>query len=271
MSQAVSLHLDASLALCEEKNAIKDAFSRAAATYDQSAAFQRRVGHELMSLLPDWQEKTVLDLGCGTGYFSEQIAKHGAQVIALDLSEQMLEHARARCGDALQYVSGDAESLPFADNSVDVVFTSLALQWCNDLSVPLQEMKRVVRPGGTILFSTLLDGSLYELKQAWSQVDSRQHVNTFLTLKQVNLALAQAGSANHHLECQTLIERYPSALALMKDLKGIGATHLSEGREAGLVGKRTFIQLENTYREFQLEDGFVPATYQVCFGAINND
>ncbi|MDD1794575.1 malonyl-ACP O-methyltransferase BioC [Enterovibrio makurazakiensis] len=271
MSQAVSFQLEASLLESEEKSAIKDAFSRAATTYDKSAAFQRRVGHELMAQVSEWQNKTVLDLGCGTGYFSEKIALKGAHVIALDLSEKMLEQARVRCGNTLQYLSGDAESLPLADDSVDLVFTSLALQWCNDLSVPLREMRRVVKPGGTILFSTLLDGSLYELKQAWCEIDARQHVNTFLTPNQINIALAQAGIVNHHIECQTLTERYPSALALMKDLKGIGATHLSEGREAGLVGKRTFMALENAYRQFQLSEGIVPATYQVCFGAIKND
>ncbi|KXF81763.1 malonyl-ACP O-methyltransferase BioC [Enterovibrio coralii] len=271
MSQAESLTFDSVEQLNEEKAAIKAAFGRAAATYDKSAAFQRRVGHALLDLEEEWSGKRVLDLGCGTGYFTEQLLHKGANVVALDLSEQMLDQARLRCGGSAEYVSGDAECLPFDDDSFDIAFSSLALQWCNDLSIPLRELRRVVKPGGKVIFSTLIDGSLQELKQAWQLVDLHQHVNDFLTLNQVKLALAQSGSQNYTLECKPLVERYPSAMALMRDLKGIGATHLSEGRNAGLSGKARFSALENAYRAFQFEDGTVPATYQVGFGAIHND
>ncbi|CZF79276.1 Malonyl-[acyl-carrier protein] O-methyltransferase [Grimontia celer] len=271
MSQAVDFQQDALAMLGEEKKAIKDAFSRAAKTYDSSAAFQRRVGHLLMEMNTDWQDKTVIDLGCGTGYFTKQMLALGADMVALDLSDKMLEQAKVRCGDSVNYISADAESLPLADNSVDVAFSSLALQWCHDLSVPISELKRVVKPGGKILFTTLLEGSLEELKQAWRKVNGQSHVNTFLSHKQVNIALAQAHCNHYHIECKPITEYYPSALALMKDLKGIGATHLQEGRSAGLVGRRAFIELESAYDVYRNEDGTVPATYQVCFGAINNE
>ncbi|WP_281544379.1 malonyl-ACP O-methyltransferase BioC [Grimontia sp. SpTr1] len=271
MSQAIDFQQGAFTMLNDEKKAIKDAFGRAAKTYDNSASFQRRVGHLLMDMNTDWQGKTVLDLGCGTGYFTKQILEQGANMIALDLSDKMLEQARSRCGDCVDYVSADAEALPLADNSVDIAFSSLALQWCHDLSVPLNELKRVVKPGGKILFTTLLEGSLEELKQSWRQVNGQSHVNTFLSHKQVNIALAQAHCNHYHIECKPITEYYPSALALMRDLKGIGATHLQEGRSAGLVGKRTFNELENAYGVFRCADGTVPATYQVCFGAITNE
>lgn len=240
MSQAEYLAFDDAEQLNDEKAAIKAAFGRAAITYDNSAAFQRRVGDELLGLNTEWAGKTVLDLGCGTGYFTKKLIELDANVVALDLSEQMLDQAKQRCGDNAEYVSGDAERLPFEDNCFDIAFSSLALQWCQDLSVPLRELKRVVKPGGKILFSTLIDGSLHELKHAWQHVDLHQHVNEFLTLNQVNLALAQAGVHTFTLECKPLVERYPSAMALMRDLKGIGATHLSEGRNAGLSGKARF-------------------------------
>lgn len=271
MSQVMNVPLQTLFRLSEEKKAIQAAFGRAAQTYDASAAFQRRVGHQLMALCTDWKGKTVLDLGCGTGYFTQQLLDEGANVIALDLSDKMLEKAWKRCGNQAVYIAGDAECLPLPDNSLDAVFSSLALQWCDDLSVPLRELKRVVKPGGKIFFTTLLEGSLEELKQAWRGVKGESHVNSFLSLKRVNIALAQAQCNHTHIECKTVMERYPSALALMKDLKGIGATHLREGRSAGLVGRRTFIELEAAYGAFRLNDGTLPATYKVCFGAIDNE
>ncbi|OAN18796.1 malonyl-[acyl-carrier protein] O-methyltransferase BioC [Photobacterium jeanii] len=256
-----------------DKAAIAAAFGRAAKRYDQSAEFQRIVGHRLMEKLPPMVSvgTRLLDLGCGTGYFSEQLAAKGYQVCAADLSEQMLAQAAQRCGDKVSYQQADAEALPFADNSFDVAFSTLALQWCQDLSVPLAELRRVVKPGGYVLFTTLVENSLKELSYAWQQVDQYQHVNQFLSQKTVKLALAQAGGQIHTLEFPPIIMKYQTAVELMKDLKGIGATHLHNERKAGLASRQTLQALERAYDEFRDEKGQLPATYQVCFGVIIND
>ena len=256
-----------------DKQAIADAFGKAAKHYDQSAAFQRQVGHYLMAKLPalNIADSQVLDLGCGTGYFSQQLVQRGMKVCAADLSSQMLDQAKRRCGEGVTYVEGDAECLPLPDDQFDFAFTSLALQWCDDLSVPLRELRRVVKPGGHIVFSTLAEGSLHELSYAWKQVDQYQHVNQFLSQKAIKLALAQAGCTEVDLEFLPITMYYRSAVDLMKDLKGIGATHIHQGRKAGLASRKTFKALESAYDEFRHEDDRLPATYQVCFGVIIND
>jgi len=257
----------------QDKQAIAEAFGRAARHYDKAAAFQRQVGHLLLDKLPAVSQVgcNALDLGCGTGYFSEQLLQRGYQVCAADLSVQMLARAEERCGDIARYLEADAENLPLADNQFDLAFSSLALQWCDNLSVPLKEMKRVVKPGGLILFTTLVDGSLYELSQSWLQVDQHQHVNEFLSQKKIKLALAQAGCPSDGLEFRPIKMQYNTAVELMKDLKGIGATHLQQERKAGLAGRKTIQALEGAYDEFRDENGQLPATYQVCFGVIIND
>ena len=257
----------------QDKQAIAEAFGRAARHYDKAAAFQRRVGHLLLDQLPALipAGSRALDLGCGTGYFSEQLQLRGYRVCAADLSVQMLDQAQIRCGDKVSYLEADAENLPLDDNQFDVAFSSLALQWCEDLSVPLRELRRVVKPGGLILFSTLADGSLSELSSSWQRVDQYQHVNNFLSQNAIKLALAQAGGVNHNLEFTPITMHYKTAVELMKDLKGIGATHLQQARKAGLAGRKTIQALESAYDEFRTEDGQLPATYQVCFGVINND
>lgn len=226
-----------------------------------------------MELLPQQQlaHSTVLDLGCGTGFFSQQLALQSHCLMALDLSERMLEHAYQRCGDAVTYIVGDAEQLPLATNSVDFVFSSLALQWCHDLSLPLKEIKRVLKPGGSAVFSTLLDGSLSELKQAWKTVDKHRHVNNFLTHEEVNKCCLSAGFNEARVTQQAVTLGYASGMALMKDLKGIGATHLTEGRANGLIGRAKFRQLEDAYALFRQQDGLLPATYQVGFGVVTNE
>jgi len=252
------------------KKAIAEAFGRAANTYDQHAAFQRDVGHRLLDKMPsDLSDKTVLDIGCGTGYFSHELLKRGATVVCFDLSDKMLAEARARCGELdVHYQQGDAECLPFDSGSFDYIFSSLALQWCEDLSVPLREIKRVVKPEGSAYISTLLDGSLLELKKAWAKIDSYQHVNDFISFNQVKIALAQSECHAHQLDLAPITVWYETAFTLMRDLKGIGATHV-DGRANRLTSRRALLKVEHEYQTYRNHQGLLPATYQVCLGVIN--
>ncbi len=252
-----------------DKAAISLAFGKAAESYDKHAAFQRDVADRLLSLLPDnLFGVRVLDLGCGTGYCTERLVQRGAVVTCADLSEKMLEQARTRCGKtAKEYVVADAECLPFEHNSFDLVVSSLALQWCEDLAVPLNEMKRVTKKGGKLLFSTLLEGSLYELKESWSKIDTHQHVNDFISLDRLNIALAQSECVDHRLDLPQIVVWYQTAFELMRDLKGIGANHV-ENRSQGLVSRSVLQCVEKEYRQFRNELGLLPASYHVCLGAI---
>ncbi len=207
-----------------ERRAIAAAFDKAAISYDRHAELQRIVGQLLMAKLPqDLTGCKVLELGCGTGFFTQQLALRGAQVVALDISCQMLQQCRQRCqGMAVQYCLADAQALPFADKQFDIVFSSLALQWCRDWTPVLRQLKRMVKPSGQCLFSTLGQESLFELQQAWQKVDTYQHVNQFHSATELKIVLAQSGCHHYHLDWQTIVMRYGSAFELMKDLKGIG-------------------------------------------------
>lgn len=254
-----------------DKQAIAQAFSKAACTYDQHAAFQRDVGQRLMDKLPqDLTGLSVLDLGCGTGYFTAQLAQRGAKVTAFDLSDSMLEQCRKRCASlslSVSYQQGDAEIPPFANNSFDIVFSNLAIQWCRDLTRLFKTVVNLLIPEGRFYFSSLLDGSLYELQQSWAQVDENQHVNQFHSCDEINFALAQASIKPYHVDSVKIQVWYASAFELMKDLKGIGATYVS-GRASGLTKRRALLGVEQAYRQYCNSLGQFPATYQVCLGLI---
>ncbi|MCG3765471.1 malonyl-[acyl-carrier protein] O-methyltransferase BioC [Vibrio cincinnatiensis] len=253
-----------------DKTAIAQAFSKAAARYDQHAAFQRDVGLQLLDKLPQkldgWR---ILDLGCGTGYCSQVLQARGANVVCVDLSLAMLQQAHQRCGhERMRYLQADGEALPFSSAEFDAVFSSLALQWCDNLASPLTEIYRVLKPGGQAYLSTLLEGSLIELQQSWLKVDSYQHVNRFMTINQVKIALAQAGYQKIHLDLPSITVWYETAFSLMRDLKGIGANHVP-GRAQGLTRRHTLAQVEQAYQLFRNHQGLLPATYQVCLGVLH--
>lgn len=102
--------------------------------------------------------ESVLDVGCGTGVVAITAARRGAQVSGLDLTPELLEHARANeeiaeCGK-IDWIEGDAERLPYPDASFDVVLSQFGHMFAPRPEVVISEMRRVLRPGGRIAFAT---------------------------------------------------------------------------------------------------------------------
>ncbi|WP_427981867.1 malonyl-ACP O-methyltransferase BioC [Agarivorans sp.] len=255
-----------------DKRIVAQAFSKAALTYNQSAQLQQQVGQHLLSLAPPRCYQTALDLGCGTGYFARPLLSKAQSLLAIDLSHAMASQAKSEHASITALVS-DAEQLALANNSVDLVFSSLALQWCNSLSGALSEIKRVLKPGGVALFSTLLDGSLYELQQAWQAVDQRPHVNRFLTQAQVADAISNAGFNPQGLSAETVIMAYQHPLALLKDLKGIGANYVVGAKRRASTPAQLNKMIEIYQQDFSLasQPESVSATYQLGYGVLIND
>lgn len=256
------------LPLSDEKKKIASAFGKAAKRYDSIAYYQQNSGYQLLDLLAsvpvNLTGKKVIDVGCGTGFFSQMMKAQGAEVTALDLSSGMLDVARHK-NAAEHYVCADMESLPFADKSVDIIFSNLAIQWCSHLSQTLTELHRVTRSGGIIVFTTLAKESLSELSQAWASLDGCSHVNTFLSIETI---MASCQPWKHQLTLQPDKLYFPDLARLLNSLKGIGATHLTAGRQGGLMTRQRLHQLASVY---PVSDNGLELTYQTVFGIIYRD
>ena len=251
------------------KQAVANAFAKAVNSYDHFASFQRDVGQHLLSLLAEPSLGKVLDLGCGTGHFSSILAQKSDVILALDLAPAMARRAASHHQKILPLV-GDADHLPLRDNSITTVFSSLVLQWCDELSKPLTELKRVASK--QVVIATLLQGSLRELASSWQVVDGKPHVNRFLSKAQVELALGQAGIAHYHLEIKTHRLYFSDPRSVLSELKGIGANHLhsADAKEKGLAGVKLLKAMFTQYEQLRTEQG-IPVTYQVCYLSFNTD
>ncbi|UYZ83408.1 malonyl-ACP O-methyltransferase BioC [Entomomonas sp. E2T0] len=248
---------------------IADSFSKAATSYDHSAELQRTIGKNLLNRLPDaFQANSILDLGCGTGYFTQQLNKKFPQaaLCGLDLAEGMLKQAQQSV-TINSWIAGDAEQLPIKDNSIDLVFSNLALQWCHDFSAVLDEVYRVLTPQGIFLFTSLCDGTLRELKQSWQAVDSYIHVNSFINYQHYQQLIHSSRFIIQDTQCIAEKSYYPNLKLLMNDLKGIGAHNINPQRHKGLTTRQQLNTLINAYDSFRTTQG-LPATYQVIYGYL---
>ncbi len=268
--------LEAPAAFRLDRPEVRASFDRASATYEAAAVLQARVAGELLGRLApfNFKPQVVLDLGAGTGRWTGELKRlyRRALVIAMDLAPGMLHEARRHqpLFRRFERVCGDAMRLPLSDSSVDVIFSSLMLQWCEPPDEAFAEIRRVLKPGGFFAFTTLGPDTLRELRTAWERADGttqeHSHVNHFLDMHDVGDALVRAGLSEPVLDVDRLQLTYPDALALMRDLKAIGAHNVTAGRPRGLVGRARLRRMQDAYEAFR-KNGKLPATYEVVYGA----
>ncbi len=265
---------------------VRRAFDHAAASYDAHAVLQREVCDRLLSRLDfmTLQPGRVLDVGTGTGYGLAHLRERyqHADLVALDISPAMLKAARARLPEhtwaqralarmatrrlpSHHAVCADMDRLPLATGSIDLVWSSLAVQWAHDLEATLKGFHDVLAPGGLLMFATFGPDTLKELRQAFAAVDDAPHVNTFIDLHDIGDMLIHAGFASPVMEMEMLTLTYADLKSLMRDLKGIGAHNAAAARKRGLLGKTAWSQLEQAY-EVHRRDGRLPATFEVIYG-----
>ncbi len=257
-----------------DRREVRRAFDRASARYDGAAVLQARVRAELLERLDliELRPAVVLDLGAGTGHASRELRRRyrGALVIALDIAPGMLHQARrhSRPFRRFERICADAFRLPLRPASVDLVFSNLMLQWCDDLDQVLAEIRRALKPNGFLALSSFGPDTLRELRTAWSQVDAATHVHDFLDMHDVGDALTRAGFSEPVLDVERIELTYADALALTRDLKAVGAHNVTAARARGLTGKEKWRAMTRAYESFRRDrDGRLPATYEVVYGA----
>jgi malonyl-CoA O-methyltransferase len=258
-----------------DKRLARRAFERAASGYDRAAVLQREVNNHLLERFDyiRFTPTTILDVGCGTGYASFALHKRfkQARIYALDMAMPMLRVMRSQTGfltrlkNRLHLLGGDAERLPLPDQSVDLVYSSLTIQWVNDIDTVLSEFRRVLKPGGMLLFSTFGPDTLKELRLSWQAVDAYSHVSPFLDMHDIGDAMMRARLAEPVMDVENFTMTYADVFKLMRDLKAIGAHNVTSARSRGLTGKRRMQQLEEQYEQFR-SDSVLPASYEVVYG-----
>jgi len=247
---------------------IAKSFGSASESYDISARLQRFSGKQLMPWLPNRSDLTVVDLGCGTGFFTEIIAGRYQQVIGLDISTKMLNFAKSNRNKKIHWLEADAYKLPLADKSIDFVYSNLMIQWCDQLSTVIKEILRVLKPGGLFVFSTLVDGTLYELKSSWGQVDKDKHVIDFKTERELEQLFNSEQSKLIESNIKDIILEYENVLHLARELKGLGANQVTTKSNKGLAGKDKWKKMTDSYKDFVEPSGVYPATYRVYSGVM---
>jgi malonyl-CoA O-methyltransferase len=259
-----------------DKRSLRRAFEQAAASYDAAAVLQNEVCRRMLERLDYIKHRpsVILDAGSGTGNAHAGLDKRypETRLIALDIALAMLSRGRQRLPwwkglftHGVQAVCGDIEHLPLAAASVGMVWSNLALQWVNDLPQTFAEMRRVLSPGGLLMFSTFGPDTLKELRRAYQDTDRHTHVNRFIDMHDIGDLLVNAGFGDPVMDMEHFTLAYDELRHLMRELKAIGAHNVTQGRPSGLSGKRLLAAVTRNYEAFR-RDGKLPATFEVVYG-----
>ena len=229
-------------------------FARATRTYDRNAGLQSEVATTLADFLPHLENPRILEIGCGTGFLTRHLLQryaHGDFLIT-DLAPEMVGHCRerheSRNGRSVLFGTMDGES-PDCVGPFDLVVLSMTLQWFTDPLAGLQNLTRLLKPGGHVLYATPGPGSLIEWRTALEKCGLPYGGFDMPDLPHVM-----------HREDRTV--RYTSGIAFLQTLKGIGATTPRPGYVPLPPGS-----LRMVLQRFE-EDHDARATWRIVYGRI---
>jgi SAM-dependent methyltransferase len=208
----------------------------------------------------------ALDLGCHDGTLARLLRDRGGvkTLVQADISPAMVSRA------AGIRVAADEEALPFAASSFDLIMSALSLHWVNDLPGALIQIRRCLRPDGLFLACMLGGGTLAELRDALLHAEAEveggasPRVSPFADVRDAGMLLQRAGFALPVVDTERIVVAYPDAIAVMRDLRGMGESNAVADRRKNVARRATLARAGARYAECHAApDGRITASFQV--------
>ncbi|MEK6563514.1 MAG: methyltransferase domain-containing protein [Candidatus Omnitrophota bacterium] len=236
---------------------IRDNFSRSAVYYEKYADIQLKLAQELLEEVigGDYTANKVLDIGCGTGWLLAELKRFlpQARLWGLDISLEMARKTRERFADVL---AGDAVSLPFKDNTLDLVLSNAVYQWVADLEAAFKEARRILRPGGCFIFNCFGARTLRELRQCFGIEE------TFLPkAEDIREDLRGAGFSCLEFKVRDCNRNFDNLADILSWLKYIGVNRINQHQ--GFLTPSRLAKADHFYRVNFRSNGQVYATFEV--------
>jgi malonyl-CoA O-methyltransferase len=248
-----------------EPRQLRRRFSNAAAGYTAVADIQAVIASDLAARVDVTSGMRVLDVGAGNGVLAADLGRRGVDVVALDAAWGMVVQGRLQGGPV--WVQADAAALPFASGNFDLVISSSAYQWVDDLSGAFAEARRVLKPGGRLMAATFGKGTLDELfvsmeRAACAGGRTLPALRRLSSVDDVRAALHKAGFKAPVVSVEKRISGFKDVKAVLAWLKGIGANTSAKNF---FWGKALLASTEKEYRLAFSDGDKLCATFEVIW------
>ncbi|KOY16069.1 malonyl-ACP O-methyltransferase BioC [Paenibacillus xylanivorans] len=272
-------------------SAVQRQFNRRAISYDAHAHIQRSMADHLARSLAGWKGKdflsntSILEIGCGTGALTQILVNEwpNANITALDIAPEMIEVAskrfrsaehsgsRNRATDRLRFLQADIETWATTapESSMDIIVSSACFQWISSPQETLGHLRRMLRPGGLLIFTTFGPDTFCEMHEAFNEVyrvngmEPQRHGLSFPSPVQWENMLNQSGYSSFNCERSIHKEKYASVRNFLYTVKGMGASTSEAVTVSGYSLRRLFTDMYREYENRFSMQGGVAATYDL--------
>lgn len=256
---------------------VQRAFGRSARNYADEAQTQKYLARRLINFFQSELRKinravSVLDAACGSS-LNAILPNPIEQLIGVDIAMQMLQQLKNDTNTQHKHtlLCADLEMLPLASRSMDIVFSNASLHWCPSPLQVLAEFHRVLKEPGWVLFSSYGPQTLCELRHSWQTIDATPHTLDFPSMQQLLNGLTQCGFRVMNCWQQREVVLYEDVMALLLDLKRLGANNLHKKRFRGLYSNKKMAAMIKQYTERYSTDQKIPASYELFFFCAGKD
>ncbi|MBF0330930.1 MAG: methyltransferase domain-containing protein [Candidatus Omnitrophica bacterium] len=249
-----------------KENLIRRRFSKAAPRYGVMAQVQKGIAVALAERVKKVKGARVLDVGAGDGVLTKALGQSGATVVSLDAAWGMVRLGKLQ-GKGCLWLQADACRLPFRKKSFDLLVSSSAYQWVNDLDAAFNEARRVLKPGGRLMVAMFGRATLCEFFEslqcaAVSLKKPLPPIKRLADKEEILRSLASAALTEVEIGVEQREVTFTSVMALLVWLKGIGANSLSS---RFFWGKGLMAATENEYRARFMKNERLRASFEVIW------
>ncbi|MCC2971470.1 methyltransferase domain-containing protein [Massilia sp. IC2-476] len=234
---------------------------------------------QLIKIVP----KQVLDAGCGTGADLALLQKTypAAQILGIDAAPAMALAAKAPAPATrslnqmlsrllpakagVDILCGDFGNLPFGTNSLDLLWSNLALHWHPQPDRVFAEWRRSLRVDGLLMFSNFGPDTFAELRTAFAALDETPHTLPFVDMHDFGDQLVEAGFSTPVMDMERITVTYDKAAALLADVRALGGNPLAT-RRRGLIGRAAWGRMLDALEAGRRPDGKLALTFEVIYG-----
>jgi malonyl-CoA O-methyltransferase len=258
-------------------SSIKDSFSKAAENYHQQAEVQLKVAEGIISSLRPWKntlpEGPILEVGCGTGFLTEQLIGEFPQkeMLITDAADGMLSFCRERLTEndllteRIQFSTLDVDTATIEENQYSLIVSNFAPQWFKDTALGLEKLSQMLKPGGLLLCAFPGNHSFEQWYKYCLALGLPYTANALPDVEEVVIKLSMGPVQVDYYE-NDIFQNFDHSLDFFRHLKAIGASTNTSGKK--LSAKQ--LKLLTNYWDEQQSEG-IKVKWHVVYIAAKKD